>query len=829
LNRLRWINYPDSTSVEHRYNKRSKLEWLSNPSATRQLAYDANGNLFQESLTVGAQGFTVSYGIDALDHVNTITYPSGQVVTYTPDALGRPTQVAPFVTSVSHHPSGQVSGLTYANGITTQLTFHNRLWPQTFRISRAAVNHINSTLTYDLVGNLISVGDSADANYNMPLLEYDPMDRLTTANANAWGNGAFTYHPTGDIQTQSLGSAVSLTYTYNSATRRLSSVSGTHAKSFSYDVYGNVSSDGAFTYGFDHAPNLRTVNQGLPSEIGYDYDGKNTRVKSLRNGTSTYFFQASNGDLLLEYNPVGNTFKEYAWLAGKQVALRTRTNLAQTTVSPVTSAPNASEYGQNATFTVSVTGNNPTGTVTFKRGQEIMASATLSGGVAAYTTSTLALGVHGPITARYEGDAQNEFGLSASPPLFHTVNKRTTTTSLASSKNPAAAGASVAFTSDVTGATPTGSVEFRDGASVIGTGTLANGRATLSTSSLGLGNHSITAVYGGDANNQTSTSTAMVQMVRSLGQIELLAKRDFDGDAKADIMWRNVVTGENYLYPMDGLTIKPGEGHIRAVTDQNWQVAALGDFDGDGKADVLWRNSATGENYIYLMDGVTIRAEGYIRTVADQNWRVTGTGDFDGDGKADVLWRHSGTGENYLYPMDGLTIKPTEGYIRTVADPDWKVVGVADFDGDGKADILWHQATTTETYMFPMEGLTIKPNEGYVRTVGSNLWHVKGVGDFDGDGKSDVVWRNSSSGENYIWPLDGLTIKPTEGYTRTVTEINWQIVSVGDFDGDGKSDILWRHATSGENYMYPMDGLAIKSTEGYIRSIPDLNWTVVGK
>ena len=47
-----------------------------------------------------------------------------------------------------------------------------------------------------------------------------------------------------------------------------------------------------------------------------------------------------------------------------------------------------------------------------------------------------------------------------------------------------------------------------------------------------------------------------------------------------------------------------------------------------------------------------------------------------------------------------------------------------------------------------------------------------------------------------------------------------------DFDGDGKADILWRHATSGDNYLYPMDGTAIKPSEGFVRAVPDLSWQV---
>ena len=74
------------------------------------------------------------------------------------------------------------------------------------------------------------------------------------------------------------------------------------------------------------------------------------------------------------------------------------------------------------------------------------------------------------------------------------------------------------------------------------------------------------------------------------------------------------------------------------------------------------------------MDGKTILGtEGYLRSVPDQNWQVKGTGDYDGDGVADVLWRNAATGENYLYLMDGTTIKPSEGYLRTVPQPNWQV------------------------------------------------------------------------------------------------------------------------------------------------------------
>jgi hypothetical protein len=146
------------------------------------------------------------------------------------------------------------------------------------------------------------------------------------------------------------------------------------------------------------------------------------------------------------------------------------------------------------------------------------------------------------------------------------------------------------------------------------------------------------------------------------------------GDGKSDILWRHSVSGQNYLYPMDGRNIKPGEGFLRTVADLNWQIKAVGDFDGDGKADIVWRHASSGQNYMYPMDGTTIKTtEGFLRTV-DLHWEIVACGDYDGDGKSDLLWRNSSTGQNYLYPMDGKTIKPTEGFIRTVPESAWNIV-----------------------------------------------------------------------------------------------------------------------------------------------------------
>jgi hypothetical protein len=306
-------------------------------------------------------------------------------------------------------------------------------------------------------------------------------------------------------------------------------------------------------------------------------------------------------------------------------------------------------------------------------------------------------------------------------------------------------------------------------------------------------------------------------------------RKDNDGDGKADLLWRHTggvgATGETYIYPMDGLTIKPNEGFSRTVSDLDWRIEARGDFNGDGMADILWRHYGTGANYIYLMNGTAIIGEGFIRTVADLSWRVERINDFNGDRKDDILWYNFVTGETYIYPMDGLIILPSEGFIRTVPDLNWRVELAADFDGNGMADILWRHGVTGQNYIWTMDGTTVTANEGFIRTVADLNWDVQSSGDYGGDGFADIVWRHLVTGENYIYFMRGTTIQ-NEGFIRTVPDQNWLISEVGDFDGDGKSDIVWRHRLTGENYIYFMDGLTIKPSESFIRTVADPLWTI---
>src|SRR5438132_1531789 len=80
------------------------------------------------------------------------------------------------------------------------------------------------------------------------------------------------------------------------------------------------------------------------------------------------------------------------------------------------------------------------------------------------------------------------------------------------------------------------------------------------------------------------------------------------------------------------------------------------DFSGSGKSDILWRNSSTGQNVLWLMNGATVASAPALPTVANLNWIIAGAGDFNGDGKADILWHNQSTGQSQIWFMNGGTL-----------------------------------------------------------------------------------------------------------------------------------------------------------------------------
>jgi hypothetical protein len=203
--------------------------------------------------------------------------------------------------------------------------------------------------------------------------------------------------------------------------------------------------------------------------------------------------------------------------AGSTSATLSQSVKAITGLSLVSSL-NPAVVGQSVTFTVTIN-SAATGTIQFSDGATALGTITVSAGVAAYSTSSLVQGAHA-ISVIYSGDAN--YLSSSSAPLSETINpKATTTTTVASSPNPSNSGSNVLITATVSPSTATGTIQFLDGTTVLGSGAIASGAASFSTSALATGKHSITAAYSGDSLNLASTSAAITQTVLTTTTVSL--------------------------------------------------------------------------------------------------------------------------------------------------------------------------------------------------------------------------------------------------------------------------------------------------------------------
>lgn len=231
-------------------------------------------------------------------------------------------------------------------------------------------------------------------------------------------------------------------------------------------------------------------------------------------------------------------------------------NSYMTTTAIESSLNPATTVGTSITFTATVTtadgGPTASGTVNFKEGSTILGTGTLNAsGKATFTTSSLSDGNH-DVVAEYLQSTTHQRSVSSA--LTQVVGKFTPTITLTASANPSMAGNTIQFTATVTkpsgaASTPTGTVTFKVNGTAQNTISLTAGSAIWATNSLAAGTYTITAVYEGDTNFRTVTSSVLNQTVNTAGLVTLTAianaERDYDG---TNYSFYDVATYGNMFY-----------------------------------------------------------------------------------------------------------------------------------------------------------------------------------------------------------------------------------------------------------------------------------------
>ncbi|MEY3026016.1 MAG: hypothetical protein RLZZ238_913 [Planctomycetota bacterium] len=295
---------------------------------------------------------------------------------------------------------------------------------------------------------------------------------------------------------------------------------------------------------------------------------------------------------------------------------------------------------------------------------------------------------------------------------------------------------------------------------------------------------------------------------------------DIDGDRKADVIWFNPNSRQFSAWFMDGLTRTAG-GYIGDNAPDGFSIGGVGDLDGDGRSDVVLRNISTGAVRGMLLAGSATAEAGPISGVVPGDYRLLAVVDINGDGNDDILWKSGSDGKVYGWLMHGL-VKLASGEIGDTAG--LQFLGAGDLDLDGKADILWRNASNTVSGWL-LDGLTISRDEP-VADAGPVFsdWSPSGMGDLDGDGQADLLWRNTSSGQINAWFMDGLT-KASGGTVSSSVSLIYTVAGLMDLDGDSRVDIVWRNTTNGDVNGWLMDGLT-KRSGAFIRNAT-LDWRII--
>jgi len=310
---------------------------------------------------------------------------------------------------------------------------------------------------------------------------------------------------------------------------------------------------------------------------------------------------------------------------------------------------------------------------------------------------------------------------------------------------------------------------------------------------------------------------------------------EFTGDKRADILIRNSVTGQWRLNPVDGRFVQfdSNFGTVGITTDLTLQNQDISDFTGDGLADALLRNANTGEWMLNKLNGKTVVDNDDVDLPNDLNWQFMTAGDFTGDGISDVILRHTLDGTWRLYPMDGRNVVQDSnfGFIGITPNLDWQPVAASDFNGDNFTDIVLRNQVSGLWLMIPMRGRTVLRNEdfGGIGITQDLAWEVAGAKDFTGDGRADLLLRHNARGQWLMLPMNGKQVERADnfgGVRFLATDLSWQTVQVDDFTGDGVADVLLRNNVTGAWRMHPMNGKTVVRDENFggVAVTPDLSW-----
>lgn len=294
---------------------------------------------------------------------------------------------------------------------------------------------------------------------------------------------------------------------------------------------------------------------------------------------------------------------------------------------------------------------------------------------------------------------------------------------------------------------------------------------------------------------------------------------DLNGDRRTDLLWLNSRTSEIALWLMDGASplVIAEFGKLNG----RWHFIGSGDFDRDGRADLLLQWGRGGTLEIWFMAGGWLRESASL-VPPSRCIDVDAIGDFDGDGDDDLLW--GCRNKSVVWFMRGTSVdREAEGPLP-VGPP----ACALDLDGDGSDEVIWQDPSATVAWW--MVGSPLQRSDTVGPPMGTRNVAV-GCGDADGDGLGDVLWADPEHGEAVLWKMAG-DLGLVQSFELPRLEGDWTMDTSGDLDGDGRAnEIVVRDADSGGLEVWALQwngqrtGFSVASTAD--PGMESKNWEVI--
>ncbi|HZP84451.1 MAG TPA: FG-GAP-like repeat-containing protein [Chthonomonadaceae bacterium] len=197
--------------------------------------------------------------------------------------------------------------------------------------------------------------------------------------------------------------------------------------------------------------------------------------------------------------------------------------------------------------------------------------------------------------------------------------------------------------------------------------------------------------------------------------------------------------------------------------------------------------------------------------------------DFNGDGKRDLLFQNASAQQVAVWYMNNST-RLDVGNILPNQAAGWNCAGTADFNQDGKPDLLWHNPTTGQMAIWYLNNTTLLAG-AYLSIKQSTAWKVVALADVNQDGYPDIVFQNPATGQLAVWRLNNSAIVGGS-YVTPIQQVGWACVGSGDANGDGKPDLFFQNPNTGQMAVWLMNGVQAVGGQ-YISKKQALGWGVM--